>query len=148
MEEAVLKLLKEAAEKIEKIQFGSVVFEDEVVDPFRPLSMAHFTYRDLIRKYDALEKDPTMKKIFGAMLRIRVALALSEYPFRQRQEWEWWFMAVYRDAKYWDRWEIVNPNDPKQVFIPADPRNWQPAISEDVGHFENGVWIPFITKKT
>jgi hypothetical protein len=142
MDEAILKILEEAARKIEEIQFGSRVFEDEVVNPFEPLSMAHFTYRDLVRKYEQLEKDPVMRRTYGAFLRIRVALALSEFPFRQRQEWEWWFMAVYRDAKYWDRWAIANPNDPKQVYIPADPRNWRPAESEDVGHFEKGVWIP------
>ncbi len=143
MDKAVLKILEEAAEKIEEIKFAGVVFEDETVNPFEPLSMSHFTYRDLVRKYESHEKDPVMRRIFGAMLRIRVALALSEYPFRQRQEWEWWFMAVYRDAKYWDRWAVINPNDPNQVFIPADPRNWQPAESEDVGHFKNGAWVPF-----
>lgn len=139
----VIKILTEAADKLEQIRIGNEIFADEVVDKDNPVTISNHAYRQLWRQYESFERDPVMKKIFGSLLRIQIALALSDFHFRQRKVWEWWFMAVYRETKHWQPDKNRIPGTDKE-WQPADPRNWRKAEEAPEGHFKNGVWIPIV----
>jgi hypothetical protein len=86
------------------------------------------TMRTLRMRYHDQEKDPEIKKIFGAMVDKMVWLYVNYTEWRARISWMVWFLQLYSIDKQFNKEKIE--------FIPeiwCDPRRWKEATDIDNG---------------
>lgn len=127
MERDVLDTLLRAAEILDTFDVPSELLSSSLVfDPKNKMRVNDHCLRKRWSTYNStcvdgspIEKDPTMKKIFGSWLRVDTALSQVDKAWRQRSGWARMFYAVYRmDMRAFDEsW--------------FDPRQWtDPEITE------------------
>jgi len=136
MNSHVMKILTRAGElysEIDPAELGVILENgDRVVEDGNVVAQTEWTYRFLLQRYREFEKDPMMGRLYGPKLRADVILALASPQWRQRFQWESWFMAEYYLARFW-RPDVIQADPKAPPVQPADPRNWWPmGLPDDV----------------
>jgi len=130
MNSELYNILLEAAKVLKGIPIPPEILERRYDIPETNWPMrANWVFQGLFERYEKSERDPLMKAIFGPMLKIRVALHNTEFTYRQRAQWEAWYLGEYLISKHWKPDAVIN-KEKKTAFI-ADPHLWGPILLED-----------------
>jgi len=129
MDPALYRALLEAAKILNRIEIPAEVLEQKFDIPEKDWpGRANWCYQGMLARYERSEKDPMMKAIFSPWLKILVALHNTDFTFRQRIQWQAWYLAEYMVGKFWKPDAIQN-KEGKVAFM-ADPKLWGPLILE------------------
>jgi len=128
MKQAILETLMKVADLLDQIPEEGI-FEEKIIPDDDIRAQTDYTIGKMVRTYREFEKDPKMARIYGSLLRIRRILYITDLPFRQRAQWEDWFMASYLVNKWWMP-DIITLTENERMR-PADPRNWFPLVVQE-----------------
>jgi len=128
MKKRTLEILNRVADLLDQIP-SEQLLDDMPVPDGDMIAQTDYTATFLHRRYLEFEQDPTMRRVYGAVLRADTILKRTDLQWRQRSQWRDWFMVEYYRNEWWKPDTV---NGPGGKFRPADPRNWWPVQEEDV----------------